>query len=425
MPDPAVQKKKKKKKKKKGQGLQSLIGSHLRFFLFGRWLEILTRPIALLSRLIPKKKRLLVFYPIFGRQQFSGNIKEVFLWFREHAPEYHCVWLCAPKPLRSELRAAGYPVPRFALSHVFYLLYADYVVIDSFYSMKNGFPPFCYGRFRIIQLWHGTGYKEIGFKTINATFQPIERARHPEQIRLIPAGSKADQKRLKENFLTDAVFVTGLPRNDLFYRQESFGALRERLSASAYNRIILYAPTFRNRNAKSPLEASCWQSLQAWLSENNHLFLVKRHPADTVLTVPTDYSHIREVTAEVADTQELLALADVLVTDYSSIATDYSITRKPIVFYTYDFEEYTQKSRSFCYNIYEILPGPFVKTASELVAALKDMSWFETPEHQGKYRLYRSWFHEFDDGGSTERVCRKMLEVMSSEKRQGNADQLS
>jgi CDP-glycerol glycerophosphotransferase len=409
MPDSTRQKKKKKKKKSQSLAyLRSLIGG---------WLEKLTEPTAFLSRLVPKKKRLLVFYPLFGKQPFSGNAKEVFLWFKKHAPEYHCVWLCTHKTFGPELQAAGYPAPS-SLWNVFYILRADYLVLDTFYPISHGFPPFSLGRFRIIQLWHGTGYKEIGFKSTFDTYKAVERDRHPKQIRFIPAGSKADQRRLKESFLTDAVFVTGLPRNDLFYRPENLGELRKQLSVFGYSRIILYAPTFRKGMTSSPLDASFWQSLQAWLSENNTLFLVKRHYAERALVVPTNCSHIRDMTAEVSDTQELLALADVLVTDYSSIATDYSITRKPIVFFIYDFEEYIQQSRGFYYDIHEVLPGPFVKTASELIDALKDMSWFETTEHQEKYQLYRRCFHEFNDGGSTERVCRKMLEVMSG----GNGD---
>lgn len=50
--------------------------------------------------------------------------------------------------------------------------------------------------------------------------------------------------------------------------------------------------------------------------------------------------------------QELLAVTDLLITDYSSIALDYINTRKPVIIYASDIEEY-KKDRDFHIKIEE------------------------------------------------------------------------
>ena len=72
------------------------------------------------------------------------------------------------------------------------------------------------------------------------------------------------------------------------------------------------------------------------------------------------------------DVTELMLLADVLVTDYSSVMFDFANTGKPMVFYTYDYEDYVRDERGTYLDLPEVAPGPIVvATTDELIAALR------------------------------------------------------
>ena len=45
-------------------------------------------------------------------------------------------------------------------------------------------------------------------------------------------------------------------------------------------------------------------------------------------------------------TNELLAVVDLLITDYSSIVFDFLPTGKPVSMYTYDLDEYQERTGS-------------------------------------------------------------------------------
>ena len=72
-----------------------------------------------------------------------------------------------------------------------------------------------------------------------------------------------------------------------------------------------------------------------------------------------------------ADIQELLLVSDVLITDYSSLFFDYAVLRRPMLFFTYDLENYRDVLRGFYLDFESEAPGPLLTTNHQLVAALK------------------------------------------------------
>src|SRR5699024_9302460 len=81
-------------------------------------------------------------------------------------------------------------------------------------------------------------------------------------------------------------------------------------------------------------------------------FYVKPHPNRTVSAKAK--GNIKVLTHEIQlDTQEILAAADVLITDYSSAFIDYALTERPIHFYVPDLEEYARSSTGLFLNFEE------------------------------------------------------------------------
>ena len=70
--------------------------------------------------------------------------------------------------------------------------------------------------------------------------------------------------------------------------------------------------------------------------------------------------------------ERLLAIADICITDYSSIAFEFAIMEKPLIFYAYDIDDYIDK-RGMYYDYEEITPGPVYKTNEEMVNYISDI----------------------------------------------------
>ena len=108
------------------------------------------------------------------------------------------------------------------------------------------------------------------------------------------------------------------------------------------------------------------------------------------------------------DTARLLLAADALITDYSSVMFDFSVTSKPIYFFVPDIEHYRGELRGFYFDLAERAPGPLVRTQEELVQALDDR---EVPvAYEQRYAAWRAQFNRRDDGHAAERVVSRILD---------------
>src|SRR5699024_3966255 len=110
-----------------------------------------------------------------------------------------------------------------------------------------------------------------------------------------------------------------------------------------------YAPTFRDFETAPPCSPGFWKKLNEYLVANNEFFVVTKHPLDLYLKIPGHYSNIDDWSEKIDDVQNLLLITDLLISDYSSIVTDFVLTGRPILTYAYDFEVFKQKCRSIYY----------------------------------------------------------------------------
>ncbi len=164
----------------------------------------------------------------------------------------------------------------------------------------------------------------------------------------------------------------GLPRNDLLVRgadEAWVRAKKQELGLPTDRRLVLYCPTFRDRarrlgtSYELPLDL---EPMRRELGEDVHL-LLRPHYLDNYKLSPR-YAPFATDVARHHDVTELMLLADVLVTDYSSVMFDFANTGKPMVFYTYDYEDYVRDERGTYFDLPDVAPGPMVATNDELVA---------------------------------------------------------
>lgn len=103
---------------------------------------------------------------------------------------------------------------------------------------------------------------------------------------------------------------------------------------------------------------------------------------------------------------QLLLVADALVTDYSSVMFDFSVTGKPMYFFVPDLEHYRGELRGFYFDLAAHAPGPLVRTQEELVTALAD----DPSRFAGAYAAWQAKFNARDDGHAAERVVARLLD---------------
>ncbi|WP_317451801.1 CDP-glycerol glycerophosphotransferase family protein [Microbacterium sp. NIBRBAC000506063] len=108
------------------------------------------------------------------------------------------------------------------------------------------------------------------------------------------------------------------------------------------------------------------------------------------------------------ETSLLLLAADALVTDYSSVMFDFSVTGKPMYFLVPDLEHYRGKLRGFYFDLAERAPGPLVRSQSELVEALGQRGLEDA--YAERYAAWRRQFNAHDDGRSAERVVDRIID---------------
>ncbi|MCP4220690.1 MAG: hypothetical protein GY765_39045, partial [bacterium] len=113
---------------------------------------------------------------------------------------------------------------------------------------------------------------------------------------------------------------------------------------------------------------------------------------------------------DLKDIYPFLPLADLLITDYSSIYFDYLLLDRPIVFFPYDLETYINEERGLIFEYDRLTPGPHCFSREELekevFTALVDLkdSYKEKREEIGKLAF------TYRDGKSCQRVWRDIIE---------------
>jgi CDP-glycerol glycerophosphotransferase len=109
------------------------------------------------------------------------------------------------------------------------------------------------------------------------------------------------------------------------------------------------------------------------------------------------------------DVTDLYLIADVLVTDYSSVMFDFSVTGKPMIFLCPDLDEY-RELRGFYFDFKGEAPGPILGKASEVVKALTDLPKL-TKTYAPKYLKWRKKFNRLEDGKASARVVAEVFGV--------------
>jgi len=304
-----------------------------------------------------------------------------------------------------------------SLRGAYYLARCRFILIGYGLSGLCSYSHLIRDRHRIIQLWHGIPLKRIGRLFAGEPHWQFETPRYAATV----CSSPSDQKIMATAFAPlpqDSVWMSGLPRNDLFLKEEAHlpldykGHLQRLRRQLDGRRFILYAPTWRAADkgiyAFSDADIA---AIQALCRKHNAALGIRAH-ANRRIEENSGDARDRAIffVNDYPDVNVLLRATDVLVTDYSSIYIDFLLTGRPVLPFTYDIDSYV-KERGFLYDLDEALPAAWFRTADELIARL-DAALGGTGLQSERYESAKRLFHVHGDRSAAD-VASKIRALMA------------
>lgn len=174
--------------------------------------------------------------------------------------------------------------------------------------------------------------------------------------------------------------TTGLPRNDdlVDTTETEKLLLRQKLGIPEDKKVILYAPTFRDwskdttgqNTYRIPMDFTKWQKQLG----KEYVLLVNGHYAiSKLLNLPPKDDFVVNVFGY-PQINDLLKIADILISDYSSIVFDYSILGRPIFGYCYDLDEYMAIRGSYI-DVETFYCDGAIREEDDLLAAIVNIDY--------------------------------------------------
>lgn len=270
---------------------------------------------------------------------------------------------------------------------------------------------------KVVQLWHGCGvFKKIGLDTAGLPgYKTVEGYKeYPEYnyYSLVTIASP-ELSWVFEQFMgiskeSGIIQPIGVSRTDYFFDQDyinrAYQKLYERIPQAKNKKVILYAPTYRGLGKRRVTPDALDLEKMAEQLSDDYILIMKHH--QTVKTLPEIPEDIRDKFAfdmtrgKGMDIAELMTVADICVSDYSSLVFEYSLFERPMAFFVYDIEDYID-NRGLYYDFDEITPGPLCKTTQELIDYIAHID-----ERFDKQQVvdFKNRFMSACDGHATERI---------------------
>ncbi|MFH8567372.1 CDP-glycerol glycerophosphotransferase family protein [Streptomyces sp. NPDC017993] len=360
---------------------------------------------------LPIKKRTVVFESHLGKQ-YSDSPRALYEEMRRQGLEFEAIWSYTGSP--QDFPKDATLVRRWSLPYLKALAQAEFWVDNQSYPLKLTKRP----ETTYIQTWHGSALKNMGFDqpALKATTrqQQAEQQRSLDRFDRFLIRSEHDVHTLARAFRLQekTLLRVGYPRNDALVRarereaelgRRERGDLAAELGIPEDKTVLLYAPTFRRaggRHGRFELPFDVERFADQF--GDRYVLLVRSHYLNHVVLPPTVQGRVIDVSAR-HDITPVLEVADGLITDYSSVMFDYALLDRPLVFFTYDYDEYVHEGRGTYFDLLEHAPGPVVRTEEDFYETMKS---FETQslEYAAARREFVAKFGEYDRGNAAQSI---------------------
>lgn len=287
--------------------------------------------------------------------------------------------------------------------------YMKALATAKFLVTDTSFPPYFIKRKDQVYLntWHGTPLKAMG-RTVPAREYALGNVQRNFLIAdyLLYQNEFSRDIFLRDYMLKDiypgTILLSGYPRNSVFFQENRYDQIRRECKLEG-KQVIIYMPTWRGllhqKDTKKQLE-----KLNVYFSEidknltGSQVFFVKMHPFVKNELDFSYFKHINEFPTKY-ETYDFLNASDTLVTDYSSIMFDYGVTKRKIILFTYDRDEYL--SGRGLYLDLDTLELPKADTVEELIEEIR--------AEKKEYPEFYERFCSYDSENTPKQICETLL----------------
>lgn len=334
-----------------------------------------------------KRDYSIVVFGAWGGKTFSDNSRFLFQYLSKNADELclsNVVWITEENAIKEFLTEFGYQCYlKDSKEAKRYLKKAGYHLVCCGGDDIGG--KYSYNAIKI-NLWHGlAGIKGVNFASNEYL---MFKKQHPliYKILLSCYSFKFIRKNLVLKggwndcyYISTTRFETELMRKyfalpDSNFIEASYARLcpcvkllpeEEKLIEKIKDRkVILYLPTFRNKDAEYVVPTSD-KSFNKFLEENNILWIEKKHAVAKSDKFEKESINIIRLDAAF-DINVIVPYVKVVVSDYSSVVFDALYHNIPVFFYTPDINYYADADRGFVLPIDEFMFGKQASTVDEL-----------------------------------------------------------
>lgn len=365
----------------------------------------------------PLNEKMVFFESFFGKN-YSGNPKYIYeeMLKSPHYKDFTFVWSYSG-PNSDVIPGSPIIVTRESLDYYRYLASSKYWVSNIVFPVHKKREGNVY-----LQTWHGTPLKKLGFDIEIEGPETLARENFYIESRnwdyLITANQYSSGIFSRAFKYEKEIIEHGYPANDIFYKDKSEltvleEAVKDRLGIPSNKKIILYAPTWRDDEMVGSWDHRFELKFDVdrfyeELGEEYALVLRMHHLVGDSMIIKDEHKSFLYDCSKYDDIQELYMIADILITDYSSVFFDYANTLNPMLFYAYDYEKYKDSIRGFYLDMEEELPGPVIKNDEALLEAIMNIDKIQV-EYKDRYQTFHKKFCSLEDGKASKEVIDKVF----------------
>lgn len=350
------------------------------------FLNILLSPFfSFLSSLFPKGN--IVLLGTYSRHKYGENTKYLFEYLAKKE-DIDAYWITDNKQIITHLKNSGFNhIGLRSPIKMFWILLRAKIIIDSGTGYFNPFGVLNTNKVTKISTLHGNGPKATVSRYIAAIDGGgIKEILNHHQFNYVnyPSNYSAIKVGRRNHLLPNEKIISlGYPRCDQYFDKDLVTQFYKNKKTAqslcsdykSNSKIILYTPTWRPYKFNFPLDQMDGMDLNTfdeWLDSNNIFFFFSVHTAHQPENIPKGLKKIIYIdpsSSPFFDINEFMMEVDILINDYSTTSTEFSLLNRPQLFFMPDYHHYNAE-KGFVEDYRHLLPGKEIVNYNDLISSL-------------------------------------------------------
>ena len=368
---------------------------------------------------IPKKEKLWVFGTWDGKL-YSDNSKYLFEYISENCPEIDAIWITREKNVYKEVKEKGYKCCMYnKMDGIWSALRSQAAFVTC---STHDISPFINSKkTQVFNLWHGLGVKDVKWVDKNGNLPSAKTMAYMQEYIWFGTSQYFTETLSMQYFADKSKFyVTGFPRNDVFVTRPENRVMEKFMEKYKDKKLVIYMPTHRNfgKDENPFINKEMFEEVDQYLLQNNMIMVYKPHirELENLLPYVKNYKNIVFATDTDmwGDPYSYLYYFDGLISDYSSVASDFICSGKPVVLFPYDLEHYKNKDGGILPIFWKLPTGPSCYSWKDVIDTMREL--LENDTWKERREQCREYYHQFNDGQNCKRAYEMATEILNKRK---------